>query len=132
MRNPRIKNKYNLTMKDVRNLKINDRTQLKEPLFWRNHVVKAWCISKTTIKNQYDDIYGTYNDFWLGIFDEDCDRKVKLRVNVSTHGGMCRYNFKKFFDYKEIEHEIDLEIQEKLLETVNQLIDMGILVGEAK
>ncbi|MDM0660060.1 hypothetical protein QTH47_13120 [Clostridium perfringens] len=50
MRKPRIKNKYNLTMKDIRNLQINDRTQLKEPLFWRNHVVKAWCISKTTIK----------------------------------------------------------------------------------
>ncbi len=128
MRKPRIKNKYNLTMKDIRNLQINDRTQLKEPLFWRNHVVKAWCISKTTIKNQYDDMYGTYNSFWIGIFDENCDRKVKFRVNVDSHGGMCSYNFKKFFDYKEIECDMDLEIQEKLLETVNQLIDMGILV----
>ncbi|MDM0660059.1 hypothetical protein QTH47_13115 [Clostridium perfringens] len=55
---------------------------------------------------------------------------MKFRVKVDSHGGMCSYNFKNFFDYKEIECDMDLEIQEKLLETVNQLIDIGILVKE--
>lgn len=40
---------------------------------------------------------------------------------------MCSYNFKKFFDPKEIDCEADLEIQEKLLEQINWLIDEGIV-----
>lgn len=43
---------------------------------------------------------------------------------------MCGYNFKKFYDEKEIENEIDLQTQEKLLDTINHLIDEGILVME--
>ena len=128
MRKPRIKNKYKLTMKDVRRLKIGDRSKIKEPLFWRNNVIHAWCISETTIRNKKDDIYGTYNEYWLGIFDEDCSRKIKFRVSLDSHGGMCNYRFDKFFDYKDIENEMDLEIQEKLLKKINELIDMGILI----
>lgn len=41
---------------------------------------------------------------------------------------MCNYKFNNFFDYREIEHEQDLEIQEKLLEKINYLIDKGILI----
>ena len=40
---------------------------------------------------------------------------------------MCNYNFNKFFDYYEIENEVDLELQEKLLERINWLIDEGII-----
>ena len=40
---------------------------------------------------------------------------------------MCSYNFKKFFDPKEIGCEIDLEIQEKLLKRINWLIDERII-----
>lgn len=122
MRKPTIKNKYNLNMKDIKNLKIKDRTKISKPLFWRNTVVRAWCISGNTIKNRKDEEYGTYNDFWIGIFDND-----KIKVDCSAYGGMCSYDFKEFFSYDEIEHEIDLEIQEKLLKTVNKLIDEGVL-----
>lgn len=40
---------------------------------------------------------------------------------------MGKYNFKKFFDYQEIETEKDLETQEVLLRYINQLLDEGIL-----
>lgn len=127
MRKPNVKNKYNLTFNDIKKLVIKDREKLKEPLFWRNNIVSAWCISETTIKNPNDDMYGTYNDYWIGLFDEDSERKKKIKVTCSSSGGMCTYNFKKFFDYSEIENELDLEIQEKLLSKINFLIDEGIL-----
>lgn len=127
MRKPTVKNKYKLTFQDIKKLKIKDRSKLKEPLFWRNNVVSAWCISESTAKNSKDQRYGTYNDYWIGIFDEDAKRKKKLEVTCSAYGGMATYKFKKFFDYSEIENEMDLEIQEKLLAKVNLLIDEGIL-----
>lgn len=40
---------------------------------------------------------------------------------------MATYKFEQFFNYKEIEAELDLEIQEKLLAKINELIDSGIL-----
>lgn len=33
MRNPKVKNKYNLTFSDIKKLKIKDRSKLREPLF---------------------------------------------------------------------------------------------------
>lgn len=127
MRKPRVKNKYKLTFSDIKKLKIKDRSKLQEPLFWRNQVISAWCISETTAKNSKDSIYGTYNDYWIGIFDEESKRKKKIDVTCDAYGGMATYKFKKFFDYSEIENEIDLEIQEKLLAKINFLIDEGIL-----
>lgn len=127
MRKPNVENKYNLTFSDIRKLIIKDRTQIHEPLFWRNDVVHAWCISENTIKNANDKRYGTYNDYWIGIYDEDAKIKNKVKVYCSAYGGMCHYRFNHFFDKKEIESEIDLEIQEKLLAKINELLDKGIL-----
>lgn len=132
MRKPKVKNKYNLTMADIKKLEIGDRSKIEKPLFWRNDVISAWCVSETTVKSKNDNIYGTYNSYWIGIYDEDCKNKRKLKVDCSSDGGMCTYLFKKFFDYREIDNEIDLEIQEKLLSKINQLIDMGILIIKKK
>lgn len=127
MRKPSIKNKYNLSFSDIKKLKINNRSKICEPLFWRNNAINAWCISETTIKNQKDREYGSYSDYWIGIYDDKSKRKRKLEIYCSAFGGMCHYKFKNFFDYNEIENELDLEIQEKLLAKVNYLIDEGIL-----
>lgn len=128
MRKPSVENKYNLTMKDVRQLTVADRSQVKEPLFWRNNVVEAWCLSGTTLQSKADSRFGSYNEFWIGIYDEDAKAyKGKFRVTCSAYGGMANYAFKKFFDPKEIDNEQDLLLQEKLLENVNLLIDKGIL-----
>ena len=42
MRKPKVKNKYNLTMKKINNLKIGDESKICEPLFWRNNIVGAY------------------------------------------------------------------------------------------
>ena len=55
MRPPKVENKYQLTMEIARNLDIGDETKVREPLFWRNDVVHAWCISKS-IGSDRDEI----------------------------------------------------------------------------
>ena len=123
MRKPKVKNKYNLKFIDIEKLNIGDRSKICEPLFWRNNVIDAWCILENTIKTKKDREYSTYNEFWIGIYDDN-----RVKVNCSAFGGMCCYKFNDFFDYREIEHEQDLEIQEKLLEKINYLIDKKILI----
>lgn len=127
MRKPTIENKYNLNMSKVNKLIIKDRSQVNSPLFWRNNAINAWCISGNTIQSDNDSRYGTYSEYWIGIYDEDSKIKRQLKVNCNSHGGMCGYNFKDFFNPKEIENEHDLKVQEGLLKTVNMLIDNGIL-----
>ena len=127
IREPSVENKYNLKPSDITKLKILDRTQIKEPLFWRNDVVRAWCISKS-IGSRYDEKYGTDYTMWIGIYDEDARvYKNKIKFFCTCYGGMCSYDFASFFDEKEIENEYDLMTQETLLRTVNDLIDRGIL-----
>ena len=128
MREPRVENKYNLKPKDIQKAVIIDYDKLHKSPFWRNDVVQAWCLSETTIKNRKDDEYGCYNEYWIGFYDKDAKSYAgKIRLNCYAYGGMCSYNFKKFFDPKEISCEIDLEIQEKLLKRINWLIDEGIV-----
>lgn len=128
-RKPNVKNKYKLTISKIKKLKVGNREKICKPLFWRNEVIGAWCISGTTAKNSKDVKYGTENEFWMGIYDEDAKAyKGKFRFDFSTYGGMCGYVFEKFFDPSEMDNDLDFEIQEKFLEKINQLIDEGILV----
>ena len=127
MRKPTVENKYNLTMKTTKQLQIVDRSQIGEPLFWRNEAITGWCISENTAKNKKDIEFCTYNSYWIGIYDEEAKNKRKLRITCEAHGGMTSYNFTKFFDYHEIENEDDLLVQEKLLSKLNELIDKEIL-----
>lgn len=128
MRKPTVKNKYKLTMKDCRKLVVKDRSKICEPLFWRNNVISAWCLSGSTAKNNFDREYGTHNSFWIGVYDEDAKAYAgKVRIDVTGHGDIFSYKFEKFYDYRLIENEHDLRVQEMLLEKLNMLIDEGIL-----
>ena len=127
MRKPKVPNKYNLTPAKVRKLKY-DRSKIGKPMFWRNNVIDAWCITRDTAKNDKDWEYGAYDGFWLGIYDDDAKRYAgKVRITFESYGGMCGYNITGFYKPSEIENEMDLEIQEKALEVLNQLIDDGVL-----
>lgn len=128
MRKPRIENRYNLKPKDIQNATILDYKKLHKPPFWRNDVVQAWCLSENTIKTRDDDEYGCFNEYWIGFYDEDARAYAgKIRLDCSAYGGMCSYRFRTFFDPEEIDCEIDLEIQEKLLSRINWLIDNKIV-----
>ncbi|WP_097005345.1 hypothetical protein [Lacrimispora amygdalina] len=128
MRKPMVENKYNLRPKDIKRAKVLKSERLHEDPFWRNDVVGAWCLSENTSKTVSDYMYCTYNDYWLGFYDDDAKSYAgKIKLSCSAHGGMSNYNFKEFFNPKEIENEMDLEIQEKLLARFNWLIDNGIV-----
>ena len=124
MRKPKVENKYNLKPKDIQKAIILDYERLKQPPFWRNNVVQAWCLSDGTGKGLYDSI----DSYWIGFYDKDAKSYAgKIRLNCTSYEGMCSYNFNKFFDSKEIKYEFDMELQEKLLSRINWLIDEGII-----
>lgn len=125
IRKPRIENKYNLKPKDIENAVILDYNRLHQSPFWRNDVVQAWCLTGGSGKGFYDDWLDAY---WIGFYDNDEKEYAgKIRFYCTTYEDMCSYNFNSFFDYTEIEHEVDLELQEKLLERINWLIDEKII-----
>lgn len=130
MRKPKVKNKYNLKPKDITKAIVVDRERLKQSPFWRNNVVQAYCLSEGVGKGCYSS---SMSDYWIGFYDEDAKSHAgKIRLTCSCYEGMCSYNFKNFFDFSEIENEIDLELQEKLLSRINWLIDEGIILIKNK
>lgn len=128
MREPNFKNKYNLKPKDIQKATILDYDRLHEPPFWRNDVIQAWCLSEDTAKTLWDYNFLTYNSYSIRFYDKDAKAYAgKIKMDCSSYGGMCGYNFRTFFNPKSIECEDDLEIQEKLLNRINWLIDEGII-----
>lgn len=126
MRKPRIENKYNLKPKDIQQAIVLKPERLKEKPFWRNNVVQAWCLSEGVGKGYMGDSIDSY---WIGFYDNDAEAyagKIKLKCHACED--MYSYNFKTFFNEKEIENEWDLQLQEKLLERINWLIDEGIVM----
>lgn len=124
IRKPRIENKYNLKPSDIRKMVVIDRERLQENPFWRNNVIHAWCLTGSAGEGLYDSM----NDYWIGFYDEDAPAYAgKTRFSVSTYEGMCSYEFNTFYRPSDIEILADLEIQEKLLDRVNWLLDEGIV-----
>lgn len=132
MRKPLVKNKYNLTIKQLNKYKVADRTHVGLPFFWRNNIIQAWCISGSAGTDK-DRQFGTDDGFWIGIYDEDAKAYAgKFRFYFTSYGGMCGYEFNQFFDEKDINCENDMRIQEMFLEKINMLIDCGIIALEDK
>lgn len=127
-RSPKIKNKYNLKPKDIERAIVLDKSCFKKKPFWRNDVIGAYCLSGTTIKSGKDAEFGTYNEYWVGFYDDNAKAYAgKIKLRCSSYGGMCHYEFSEFFNPEEIDCEIDLEIQEKLLTVYEFLIDNDII-----
>lgn len=124
IRKPRIENKYNLKPSDIRKMVVIDRERLQENPFWRNNIIHAWCLTGGVGKGLYDSM----NDYWIGFYDEDAPAYAgKTRFSVSAYEGMCSYKFNTFYRPSDIEILADLEIQEKLLDRMNWLLDEGIV-----
>ena len=129
-RKPTVPNKYKLNIAKIKKLKIGNRELICEPLFWRNNVINAWCISGSA-GTKDDHRFGTDNGYWIGIYDNDAKAYAgKFRIDFSSYGGMCGYEFTSFYQPKDIENENDLKIQELFLEKINYLIDNGVLILE--
>lgn len=117
-----IKNKYNLTIPKIKKLHVINREKIGKPAFWRNDGIKAWCVSEGV----GEPCDGT--SYWIGIYDEDAPSYAgKFRFSFETYGGMCGWNFTKFFQSDDIENNYDLEIQNRFLKKIDCLIDDNIL-----
>lgn len=124
MRKPKVENKYNLKPKDIERAVILDYDKLHQEPFWRNDNIGAWCIYGEAGKGYY----GAMDSYWIGFYDADAKEHAgEIRLSCDTYEDMCHYNFENFFDYSEIEFLADLELQEKLLERINWMIDEGII-----
>ena len=111
-------NKYNLEVKDIKDLKIANREQINEP-FWFNSAVGIYCLSKTIGIDWY----------WIGFYDDDHPiHPGETVLSCTSYDNMCSYNFRHFFSPAEIETNDDLEMQIHLVSTVTKLLDDGILV----
>lgn len=119
-RRPSVPNKYGLLFSDLKYMYLKDRTKVTKPRFWRNDIINAWCISAAS----GDDIFG--DEFWLGIYDKPYRNRL-VRAYFTSYGGMCGYQFTKFYDPSEIENKYDLQIQEKALAILNALLDDQII-----
>lgn len=125
MRKSRVGNKYNLKPKDIEKAIVLKPEKLQQDPFWRNNVVQAWCLSGGSGKGYYGDWMDSY---WIGFYDKDAKEYAgKIRLDCSAMEDMCNYNFESFFNSDEINNEVDLELQEKLLERINWLIDEEII-----
>lgn len=115
-------NKYKLTPKSVKKLKILDWDRLKKETWFNKARLsgKWWChLEGCNLDGKYDD----EDEFWIG-FNEEND---KIDLNFSSYEGMCRYTFNKFYDVSEIENRFDMVVQVNAIRWLNRLIDNGIL-----
>lgn len=116
-------NKYNLKPKDIRKLKILDWGKLKTKT-WLNQAKLSgtwWChLEGCQPENErYDD----EDEFWIG-FNEDNN---EIDFHFYSYGGMCGYNFDKFYSMKHIENKYDMQLQINTIKWLNMMIDEGIL-----
>lgn len=126
MRKPRVENKYNLKPKDIERATILDHDRLHYDPFWRNNVIKAYCLNGGVGRGYYGD---WMSSFWIGFYDNDAPKHAgRIRMHCTAMEDMCSYKFKEFYNPKEIDYPIDLELQELLLEKINWMIDEGIIM----
>ena len=114
-------NKYNLTPKSIKKLKVLDWERLKKHT-WYNEAMKDtgkwWChLEGCQLNGKYDD----FDEFWIG-FNEDNN---KIDFHFSAYEGMCNYIFDEF--YKGTENKWDLQVQVNAIKYLNMLIDEEIL-----
>ena len=125
LREPQIENKYHLNPNDIKKAIILDEDRLHKPPFWRNDVIDAWCLSGGVGK----DWDGNFeSEYWIAFYDKEAKAYAgTIRMSCTTYGGMYGYKFPSFFNPKDIDCELDLQLQEKLLQTYHWLIEEGIL-----
>lgn len=114
-------NKYNLTPKSIKKLKILDWDRLKkQKKTWQLLCGNWWChLEGSNLTGRYDD----EDEFWIG-FNESNN---EIDYNFCSHGEMCGYNFKEFYNVHDIKDKYDMHVQVNAIRWLNEMIDDGIL-----
>jgi len=118
----KYQNKYNLTPKSIKELKILDWDKLKKRTWHNNAMLSGnwWChLEGCSLNGSYCD----ESEFWIG-FNED---NGKIDCDFTCFGGMCGYKFDKFYDPSDIENYLDMNVQVNTIRWLNEMIDDGIL-----
>ena len=117
-------NKYELTPKSIRKLVILDWDRLKTKT-WHNDAMKNsgswWCHLEGCEKEGQK--FNDDSEFWIGFREGD----NKVKCNFTCYEGMCKYEFKKFYDVSEIENQYDMQVQVNAIKWLTNMIDEGIL-----
>jgi len=115
-------NKYGFTPKNINTVKVLDWNWIKE------HFGQNFAMDKDG--NCWDRIIDTKagaavcdeDEFYIGFWENG-----RVESRFYSHGGMCGYEFEEFYKADDIENEIDMEIQAKVIELLNGLVDKGII-----
>ena len=117
----RYPNKYNLTPNDIKRLKVLNWDKIKQiMLFNESTNPNRWCklIGCQKDGEKYDD----WDEFWIGIAEDG-----NIDCHFTAYEGMCSYNFKEFYNLKDIEDKYDMQVQVNVIKWLNEMIDEGIL-----
>lgn len=115
-------NKYNITPKGIKKLRILDWEKLKKHTWHNNAMLPGnwWChLEGANIGGRYDD----EDEFWIG-FNED---NGEIDYHFSSYGGMCGYKFDKFYNLEDIGNIYDMHVQVNAIKWFNEMIDREIL-----
>lgn len=118
-------NKYNLTPAKLRKLVVKDWVRLKKNT-WHNEAMKdtgSWWCHLEGSQEPDNTKYCDDDEFWIGFNEVD----NTIMFWFSSYEGMCGYEFKKFYDFEEIENKFDLNVQVNAIRWLNKMIDEKIL-----
>ena len=119
-----VPNKYKLTVKDIRHLKILDWDRLKKAC-WHNDAMKKtgswWChLEGCQLEGKP---YNDEDEFWIGFREED----NTVRCHFTSYGGMCGYDFNTFYSPRSVQNDFDVRVQVNTIRWLNMMIDEKIL-----
>lgn len=115
-------NKYNITPKKIKKIKVLDWEKLKKNTWFNKAMNKpCWC-HLCGCEYPGSKKYNDFSEFWIGFYEDG-----RVDYHFSTNDGMCRYEFDKFYDSKEIEHKADMQVQVNAISYLNFLIDNKII-----
>lgn len=118
----KVKNKYNLKPSDVKKFVVVNHDAIKDKPFWRNNVVKAYCLSGC-IADEKDYEFGAEAEWWIGFYDDG-----HIDYMLTLDGGMVTYDIKEFYNIDNIDNLYDRNLQIEFLTALNWLLDSGICI----
>lgn len=124
-------NKYNLTPKNIKTIKVLDWDRLKEHTSDYTKRDNPFCCHTEGCQKEKQP-YNNKNEFWIGFF---VDGEVAYyfttlftdfcKNNYFSYGDY--YNFEKFYSIKSIENPDDMQVQVNAIKYLNMLIDEKII-----
>ena len=117
-------NKYNLTPKSIKKLKILDWDKLKKKT-WKNDAMTngTWFCHLEGCQYSGSKKFDDEDEFWIGFREDD----NKIDCHFTSYGGMCGYNITEIYDKNQIDNSMDLNVQINAICWLNQMIDEKIL-----